>query len=162
MVARQSKCTVYCCSKISNSHHEIFQILKEATITSFQSYNTFSQSLSLTLLSLSIYIYAYIDMYTHMHICMYTYCIVCMHVYQICTHTLLLLSPSFMSKYLQPHGLQHTRLPLASISQSLLKLMFIESVMQSSWLILCHPLLLPSIFPGIRIFSNELGFFVRW
>ena len=40
-------------------------------------------------------------------------------------------------------------------SWSLLKLMFIESVMPSSHLILCHPLLLlPSIFPGIRVFSN--------
>ena len=42
-------------------------------------------------------------------------------------------------------------------SQSLLKLMFIESVMPSNHLILCHPLLLPpSIFPSIRVFSNEL------
>ena len=41
-------------------------------------------------------------------------------------------------------------------SQSLLKLMSIESVMPSSHLILCHPLLLlPSIFPSIRVFSNE-------
>ena len=43
-----------------------------------------------------------------------------------------------------------------TISQSLLKLMPIESVMPSNHLILCHPLLLlPSIFPGIRVFSNE-------
>ena len=42
------------------------------------------------------------------------------------------------------------------ISQSLLKLMFIESVMPSNHLILCHPLLLlPSIFPSIRVFSND-------
>ena len=41
-------------------------------------------------------------------------------------------------------------------SQSLLKLMFIESVMPSSHLILCHPCLLPpSIFPSIRVFSND-------
>ena len=41
-------------------------------------------------------------------------------------------------------------------SQSLLKLMSIESVMPSNHLILCHPLLLqPSIFPSIRVFSNE-------
>ena len=39
--------------------------------------------------------------------------------------------------------------------QSLLKLMSIESVMPSNRLILCHPLLLPSIFPSIRVFSNE-------
>jgi len=43
-----------------------------------------------------------------------------------------------------------------TISQSLLKLMSIESMMPSNHLILCHPLLLlPSLFPSIRIFSNE-------
>ena len=43
-----------------------------------------------------------------------------------------------------------------TISQSLLKLMSIESMMPSNHLILCHPLLLqPSIFPSIRVFSNE-------
>ena len=39
-------------------------------------------------------------------------------------------------------------------SQSLLRLMFIESVMPANHLILCHPLLPPSIFPSIRVFSN--------
>ena len=48
-------------------------------------------------------------------------------------------------------------------SQSLLKLMAIESVMPSNHLILCHPLLLPpSIFPSIRVFSSELVLRVRW
>ena len=48
-------------------------------------------------------------------------------------------------------------------SQSLLKLMSIESVMQSSHLILCHPLLLlPSIFPSIRVFSSESALRIRW
>ena len=48
-------------------------------------------------------------------------------------------------------------------SQSLLKLMFIELVMPSSHLIPCHPLLLPpSIFPSIRVFSNESAFRIRW
>ena len=48
-------------------------------------------------------------------------------------------------------------------SQSLLKLMSIESVMPSSHLILCHPLLLPpSIFPSIRVFSNESVLCIRW
>ena len=42
-----------------------------------------------------------------------------------------------------------------TISQSLLKFMSFESVMPSNHLILCHPLLLPSVFPSIRIFSNE-------
>ena len=48
-------------------------------------------------------------------------------------------------------------------SQSLLKFMSIESVMPSNHLILCHPLLLlPSIFPSIRVFSNELVLRIRW
>ena len=48
-------------------------------------------------------------------------------------------------------------------SQSLLKLMFIESVIPSSHLIFCHPLLLLlSIFPSIRVFSNELALHIRW
>ena len=48
-------------------------------------------------------------------------------------------------------------------SQSLLKLMSIESVMPSNYLILCHPLLLLlSIFPSIRVFSNESALRIRW
>ena len=48
-------------------------------------------------------------------------------------------------------------------SQSLLKLMSIESVISSNHLILCHPLLLlPSIFPSIRVFSNESVLCIRW
>ena len=47
-------------------------------------------------------------------------------------------------------------------SWSLFKLMSIESVMQSNHLILCCPLLLPSIFPSIRVFSNESAFLIRW
>ena len=49
-------------------------------------------------------------------------------------------------------------------SQSLLKLISIESVMPSNHLILCHPLLLllPSIFPSIRDFSNESVLHIRW
>ena len=47
-------------------------------------------------------------------------------------------------------------------SWSLLKLMSIESVMPSNHLILCCPLLLPSIFPSIRVFSNESALRIRW
>ena len=48
-------------------------------------------------------------------------------------------------------------------SQNLLRLMSIESVMPSNHLILCHPLLLPpSIFPRIRVFSNESALHIRW
>ena len=48
-------------------------------------------------------------------------------------------------------------------SQSLPRLMSIESVMPSNHLILCHPLfVLPSIFPSIRVFSNESALCIRW
>ena len=48
-------------------------------------------------------------------------------------------------------------------SQSLLKLMSIEPVMPTSHLTLCRPLLLPpSVFPGIRVFSNESALLMRW
>ena len=50
-----------------------------------------------------------------------------------------------------------------TISWSWLRLMSIVSVMPSNHLILCHPLLLlPSIFPSIRVFSNELALCIRW
>ena len=56
------------------------------------------------------------------------------------------------------------RQPSLSItsSQSLLKLMSIESVMPSNHFILCRPLLPPSIFPSIRVFSNESALRIRW
>ena len=73
------------------------------------------------------------------------------------------------------HSLSHVRLgetprPAAcqaslsfTISQSLLKFIFIELVMPSKHLILCRPLLLlPSIFPGIRVSYNELALHIRW
>ena len=48
-------------------------------------------------------------------------------------------------------------------SRSLLRLMSIESVMPSNHLIVCHPfLLLPSVFPRIRMFSNESAFCIKW
>ena len=50
-----------------------------------------------------------------------------------------------------------------TIAQSLLKLMSIESMMLCNHLILCHPLLLlPSVFPNIRVFSSELTLHIRW
>ena len=69
-----------------------------------------------------------------------------------------------MSTSLQPHGLTAARKASLSItnSWSLLKLMSIESVIPSNHLILCHPLLPPSIFPSIRIFSNESALRIRW
>ena len=53
--------------------------------------------------------------------------------------------------------------PSFNVSLSLLKPMCIELVMPSNHLILCRPLLvLPSIFPSIRVFSNELALYIRW
>ena len=50
-----------------------------------------------------------------------------------------------------------------TVSRSMLKLMSIESVMPSNHLVLCCPLfLLPSIFPSIRVFSNESTLLIRW
>jgi len=72
-------------------------------------------------------------------------------------------SRSVVSDCLQPHGLQHTRSSLfITNSQSLLKLMSFKSVMPSNHLVLCCPLLLPSIFPSIRVFSNESALHIRW
>ena len=67
-----------------------------------------------------------------------------------------------MSDSLWPCELQQARLlcPSLSVSLRLLKLMSIESVTPSNHLILCHPLLLlPSIFPSIRVISNESTLF---
>ena len=74
------------------------------------------------------------------------------------------LSHSFVSDSLQPHELQHCQVSLSiTMSRSLPKLISIESVMPSSHLILCHPLLLlPPIPPSIRVFSNESTFHMRW
>ena len=71
-----------------------------------------------------------------------------------------------MSNSLRPHGLgsqAHQASLSITNSWSLLKILSIESVMPSNHLILCHPLLLPpSIFPSIRVFSNESVFHITW
>ena len=71
---------------------------------------------------------------------------------------------SVMSDSLLLHGLQDGQASLSiTNSQSLFKLMSIESVMPSNRLILCRPLLLPpSIFPNIRVFPNESVLHMRW
>ena len=62
-----------------------------------------------------------------------------------------------------PETAAHQAFLSFSISQSLLKLMSVESVMLSNHLILCRPLLLPpSIFSSIRVFSNESALCIRW
>ena len=76
------------------------------------------------------------------------------------------LSHSVLFDSLRPHGLQHARLLCpSSLSnyRSLLKLKSIKSVTPSNHLIFCRPLLLPpSIFPSIRIFSDESVLRIRW
>ena len=71
---------------------------------------------------------------------------------------MLLSSNSVMPDSLHPRGLQHTRLPC--LCQSLLTLMSIESVMPSNHL--SPLLLLPSVFPSIRVFSSESALHIRW
>ena len=72
-------------------------------------------------------------------------------------------SHSVMSDSAIPWTSAHQASLSINNSQSLLKLMYIESVIPSNHLILCHPLLLlPSIFPSIRVFSNESVLHIRW
>ena len=87
----------------------------------------------------------------------------CMHVCVcVCVCIVVVVQNQVMSDCLQPHGLQLARL-LFTISWSSLKLMSIESVMPANHHIFCHPLLLlPSIFPSIRVFSSESALHIRW
>ena len=87
----------------------------------------------------------------------------------ITKNQLLLFSGPVLSDSLQPHGLQHARLlclspsPGAhSDSKKKKKTNTIESVIPSNHLILCCPLLLPLIFPSIRVFPNESALHIRW
>ena len=67
---------------------------------------------------------------------------------------------SVVSDSLQPHESQHARLPCPSPTPGVHSN---PSVMPSNHLILCHPLLLlPSVFPSIRVFSNESALHIRW
>ena len=68
-----------------------------------------------------------------------------------------------MSDSLRPHRLQHARPPCLSPTPGVHSNSSIELVMPSNHLILCRPLLLPpSIFPSIRVFSNESALRIRW
>ena len=68
-----------------------------------------------------------------------------------------------VSDSLWPHRQQHAWLPCPSWTPKAYKLMAIESVMPSNHLILCHPLLLlPAIFPSIRVFSSESVLHIMW
>ena len=70
---------------------------------------------------------------------------------------------SCVQLFATPRTAAHQASQSFTVSRSLLKLMSIESVTPSNHLILCHPLLLlPSVFPSIRVFSNESALRIRW
>ena len=71
-------------------------------------------------------------------------------------------SPSRVRLYATPWTAAHQSSLSLTISPSLPKFIYFESVMPSNHLILCHPLLLPLIFPSIRVFSNESTVCIRW
>ena len=73
-------------------------------------------------------------------------------------------SPSVMSDSLWPHWLQHARPPCPSPAPRVYSnsCPLSQSVMPSNHLILCRPLLLPSIFASNSVFSNESGLHIRW
>ena len=72
-------------------------------------------------------------------------------------------SRSVMSSSLRPHGLQHARPPCPSPTPGVYSNSCPSHISLSSSLILCRPLLLlPSIFPSIRLFSNESALRIRW
>ena len=64
--------------------------------------------------------------------------------------------------HVMPWTVAHQASLSFTVCWGLLKLMSIESVILSSPLILYHPLLLPSVFPSIRVFSNELALCITW
>ena len=71
-------------------------------------------------------------------------------------------SHSVVSDSLRPHGLQHARPPCPSPAPRVYSHSH-PSVMPSNHLVLCHPLLLlPSVFPSFRVFSNESALHIRW
>ena len=70
---------------------------------------------------------------------------------------------SYVQLFVTPWSAAHQASLSITNSRSLLKLTAIESMMPSNHVILCHPLLLlPSIFPGIKVFSNESALCIRW
>ena len=82
----------------------------------------------------------------------------CVYIYMLCDwkHTSVQFSHSVMSDSATPWTAAHQASLSITTSRSLLKLMSIELVMPSNHLILCRPLLLlPSMFPSIRVFSND-------
>ena len=99
--------------------------------------------------------FMYIDICIHVCVCIYIY----IHTH---THTHTVQSLSHVRLFVTPWTAVHQACLSITNCRSLLKLMSIELVMPSSHLILCHPLLLPSIFASIRVFPNESALCIRW
>ena len=81
-------------------------------------------------------------------------------MHSVCYFSCYQFSPSVVSNSLQLHGLQHARLPCPSSTPGA----YSNSCLSSQW---CHPtisssVILPSIFPSIRVFSSELVLRIRW
>ena len=83
-------------------------------------------------------------------------------LFKNCFHHSVQFSHSVMSNSAISWTAAHQDPRPSPIPRCLLKLMSIESVMPSNHLILCHPLLLSSIFPSIWVFSYELALCIRW
>ena len=75
---------------------------------------------------------------------------------------MLLFRNSVMSDSLPPHGPHHRGFPVLHCLPEFAQTLSLESMMPSNHLILCRPLLLTSIFPSIRVFSNESALHIRW
>ena len=71
-------------------------------------------------------------------------------------------SLSHVRLFAMPWAAAHQNCPSFTFARSSLKLMSIESVMPSNYLILCHSLLRLSISPSIRVFSNESALYIKW
>ena len=105
-----------------------------------------------------VYTYTH-STHTHTYMFAHIHAISIYHSYEILNSVLLL---SCVQLFATPGTAARQASLFITNSRSLLKLRSIESVMPSNHLILCHQLLLPSIFPSIRVFSNESVFHIRW
>ena len=89
----------------------------------------------------------------------YTFCLFCLWYILKC---FCCCSATNSYLFVTPCTAAHQASQTFTISWSLIRLMSFELVMPSNHLTFCHPLLLPSIFPNIRVFSNELALHLRW
>ena len=110
--------------------------------------------------------YTYVQLYIHLICTLYAlYAFLYNFMTQVYVHVSFQPSSVAQSCLTFSNPMNHRCQASLSItnSLSLLKLMSIQPVMPSNHLILCHPLLLlPSIFPSIRVFSNESALHIRW